>query len=208
MNIRAGARTVRERGAGLTAWLPQLVARVPAPIYTKLLAAFLVIAALLITVGVVGLQVLQATNRRDEELVALQRKMASYRQLQNDTTTQLYSVASALLSPDAQTLDTAQRQLNLFRYDLERLQFVAQDEVDLRERIEADHDQFIAIMMQVIMLARSGHLPEARQLQLTQAVPLADSLDRLTNQLVNRAEADIVVRIDQNSSAYVASQWI
>jgi signal transduction histidine kinase/DNA-binding response OmpR family regulator len=208
MNTRTGSGALRERGARLTAWLPRLVARVPAPIYTKLLAAFLVIAALLITVGVVGLQVLQATNRRDEELVALQRKMASYRQLQNDTTTQLYSVASALLSPDEQTLDTALRQLNLFRYDLERLQFVAQDEADLLRRIEADHDQFIAIMAQVIDLTRAGQLSAARQLQLTQAVPLADNLERLVNQLVNRAEADIVARIDQNSRAYVASQRI
>jgi signal transduction histidine kinase/DNA-binding response OmpR family regulator len=208
MNIRAGWRVLQERGAGLTAWLPRLVARVPAPIYTKLLAAFLVIVALLITVGTVGLQVLQEANRRDEELVALQKKVASYRQLQNDTTTQLYSVASALLSPDEQTLDTALRQLNLFSYDLERLQFVAQDEADLLKRIEADHKQFTAIMTQVIELTRASHGVEARKLQLTQAAPLADNLERLTNQLVNRAEADIVARIDQNRSAYVASRWI
>jgi signal transduction histidine kinase/DNA-binding response OmpR family regulator len=208
MNMRAGWRALRERGAVLTAWLPRLVARVPAPIYTKLLAAFLVIAALLITVGVVGLQVLNDANRRDEELVALQRKMASYRQLQNDTTTQLYSVASALLSPDEQTLDTALRQLNLFSYDLERLQFVAQDEADLLKRIEADHDQFIAIMTQVIELTRASRVDEAHQLQLTRAAPLADNLERLTNQLVNRAEADIVARIDQNRNAYVASRWV
>src|SRR6266511_3812364 len=156
MNIRAGWRALQERGTGLTAWLPRLVARVPAPIYTKLLAAFLIIVTLLIIVGAVGLQVLQEANRRDEELVALQRKMASYRQLQNDTTSQLYSVASALLSPDEQTLDTALRQLNLFSYDLERLQFVAQDEADLFNRIEADHKQFIAVLSQVIELTRAG----------------------------------------------------
>jgi signal transduction histidine kinase/ActR/RegA family two-component response regulator len=208
MNMRAGWRALQERGAGLTAWLPRLVAREPAPIYTKLLAAFLVIVALLITVGTVGLQVLQEANRRDEELVALQKKVASYRQLQNDTTTQLYSVASALLSPDEQTLDTALRQLNLFSYDLERLQFVAQDEADLLKRIEADHKQFIAVMTQVIELTRASHGVEARKLQLTQAAPLADNLERLTNQLVNRAEADIVARIDQNRSAYIRSQWI
>jgi len=93
--------------------------------------------------------------------------MASYRQLQNDTTTQLYSVASALLSPDEQTLDTALRQINLFSYDLERLQFVAQDEADLLKRIEADHKQFIVVMTQVIELTRGNRVTEARKLQLT-----------------------------------------
>jgi signal transduction histidine kinase/CheY-like chemotaxis protein len=192
----------------LAAWLPRLVARVPAPIYTKLLAAFMIIVALLIIVGAVGLRVLNDTNRRDEELVALQAKMASYRQLQNDTTTQLYSVASALLSPDPQTLDTALRQLNLFSYDLERLQFVAQDEPDLGKRIETDQKQFIGVMTQVIELTRAGRLDDARKLQLTQAAPLADNLERLTNQLVNRAESDIVARIDQNRNAYGASQRV
>ena len=52
---------------------------------------------LLIMVGVVGLQVLGEANRRAEELVGLHRKIAAYRQLQHDTTGQLYSVASALL---------------------------------------------------------------------------------------------------------------
>ena len=56
----------------------------------------------------------------------LQRKIAAYRQLQHDTTGQLYSVASALLVPDDRTLDATLRQLNQFGYDLDRLQFVAQ----------------------------------------------------------------------------------
>src|SRR5262249_19589039 len=157
----------------LTGWLPRLVAYVPATIHTKLIASFLSMVLLLIVVGVVGLQVLTQANRRDEELVALQRKMASYRQLQNDTTTQLYGVASALLSPDPQTLDTALRQLNLFSYDLERLQFVAQDEADLLKQIEADHKQFIAVMTEVIDLTRANRGAEAREIQIKQANPLA-----------------------------------
>ena len=77
----------------LTALLPQLVARVPAPVHAKLLAAFLAIVILLITVGAVGLGVLADVNRRAEDLVKLQRKIAAYRQLQHDTTSQLYSVS-------------------------------------------------------------------------------------------------------------------
>jgi len=93
-------------------WLPRLVARVPATVHTKLLVAFLMIVVLLITFGLVGLQVLSGVNRRAEETAQLQRKIAAYRQLKQGTTAQLYSVASALLVPDEQTLDATLRQLD------------------------------------------------------------------------------------------------
>ena len=70
-----------------------LVSRVPARVQFKLLTAFLAIAMLLIMVGAVGLQVLSGVYQRAEELVKLQRKIEAYRQVQHDTTTQLYSVA-------------------------------------------------------------------------------------------------------------------
>ena len=81
-----------------------LVARVPARVQSKLLAAFLAIVALLIILGTVGLQALSGVNRRTEELIKLQRKIEAYRQVQQDTTSQLYSVATALLLGDEQTL--------------------------------------------------------------------------------------------------------
>ena len=61
--------------------------------------AFLAIVGLLIAVGAVGLQVLSGVNRRAEDMVKLQRKIAAYRQLQHDTTSQLYGVSSASSSP-------------------------------------------------------------------------------------------------------------
>ena len=61
--------------------LPRLVARIPAAVHTKLLVAFLIIVGLLIVLGAVGLEVLGEVNRRAEDLVKLQRKIAAYRQL-------------------------------------------------------------------------------------------------------------------------------
>src|SRR6516225_5898677 len=52
-----------------------LVARMPARVQSKLLAAFLAIVMLLIIVGAVGLQVLSGVNERTEELIKLQRKI-------------------------------------------------------------------------------------------------------------------------------------
>ena len=122
--------------ARATRWLPRLVAGIPAGVHAKLLIGFLVIVGLLVAVGAVGLEVLSGANRRAENLVSLQRKIAAYRQLQHDTTAQLYTVASALLVPDDRTFEATLRQLNQFGYDLDRLQFVAKDEVELHHLLE------------------------------------------------------------------------
>src|SRR6266542_6967437 len=188
--------------------LPRIVARVPAKVQAKLLIAFLAITMLLIALGAVGLQALSDTNRRAKDLVELQRKIAAYRQLQHDTTAQLYSVASALLVHDERTLDATLRQLNQFGYDLDRLQFVAKDEVELLGQVRKDYDQFIQVVSHAVELIRGGKIAEGNQLQLTQANPLAERLERLMNQLVNRAEADMVASIEASDAAYSHSRWI
>ena len=189
-------------------WLPRLVAQVPASVHAKLLAAFLAIVLLLIAVGAVGLQVLSRSNRRANELVALQRKIAAYRQLQHDTTAQLYSVASALVVPDEQTLDATLRQLDQFGYDYDRLQFVAKDEAELLDQLRKNYDQFIRIVTKVVELIRAGKVAEGRELQLAQVGPLADRLEIISNQLVNEAEADIVASIETSHAAYLTSRWV
>jgi signal transduction histidine kinase len=185
-----------------------LVSRVPARVQFKLLTAFLAIAMLLIMVGAVGLQVLSGVYQRAEELVKLQRKIEAYRQVQHDTTTQLYSVASALLSADDRTLSSTLRQLNQFGYDVDRLQFVAKDEVELLGRFRQDYERFIEIVTRVVDLIRAGSAAEARDLQAAQAAPLADRLERLTNQLVNKAEADMVAGIEASTQAYANAQSV
>jgi signal transduction histidine kinase/CHASE3 domain sensor protein len=188
--------------------LPRIVARVPAKVHAKLLIAFLAITVLLIALGAVGLQALSDTNKRAKDLVELQRKIAAYRQLQHNTTAQLYSVASALLIHDERTLDATLRQLNQFGYDFDRLQFVAKDEVELLGQVRKNYDQFIQVVSQAVELIRSGKNAEGNQLQITQANPLAERLERLMNQLVNRAEADMVASIEASDAAYARSRRI
>jgi signal transduction histidine kinase/CheY-like chemotaxis protein len=188
--------------------LVDLVSRVPARVQVKLLAAFLTIVVLLIVMGAVGLQVLSGVNQRTDELNRLQRKIEAYRQVQHDITSQLYSVSSAFLSPDELTLSSTLRQLNQFGYNIDRLQFVAKDEVELLDQFRQDHDRFTNLVSQVVELIRSGRAAEARELQLAQAAPLADRLERLTNQLVNKAETEMVTGIELSNQAYVTSQWM
>src|ERR1700674_1735096 len=187
--------------------LVDLVSRVPARVEIKLLTAFFAIEILLIVMGAVGLEVLSGVNQRTDALIKLQRKIEAYRQVQHDTTSQLYGVASALLSSDDLTLSSALRQLNQFGYDVDRLQFVAKDEVELLDRFRQDYDRFTNVVTRVVELIRAGRGPEAREVDVAQAAPLADRLERLTNQLVNKAEADMVTGIEASNQAYATSQW-
>jgi class 3 adenylate cyclase/CHASE3 domain sensor protein len=145
-------------------------------------------------------------NERNEELVALQRKVAAYRNVQHGTTRQLYGVTSALLAEEERKLNSVFRQLSQFGYALDRLQFVERDEAELLVRIRAEYDRFIEIVTKAVELARSGRVDAARRLQLADARPLANRLERLTNQLVNVAEANMLDRIAASERAYNASR--
>ena len=117
-------------------------------------------------------------------------------------------MSSALLASDDATLLSTLRQLNQFGYDVDRLKFVAKDEVELLGRFRQDYDRFVEIITQVVKLIRARRVAEARELQTTQAAPLADRLERLTNQLVNKAEADMVAGIEASKQAYENSQYV
>ena len=132
----------------------------------------------------------------------------AYRQVQQDTTAQLYGVSSALLASNDRVLTAALRQLERFGYDLERLQFIAQDEPALSGQVRQAYDRFAGVVTQVVDLIRAGKIAEAREMQLAEAGPLADRLERLTNQLVNRAEADMIASIATSQQSYATSQTV
>jgi signal transduction histidine kinase/cell division protein FtsB len=194
------------RANNIRDWLVEGVARVPARVQTKLLVAFLTIVGLLIVLGGVGLQVLSGVNQQTQELIQLQRKIAAYRQVQHDTTKQLYNVSTALVLTDDRMLDAALRQLNQFGYDLDRLEFVAKDEAELLGQVRNNYNQFVSVVTRVVDLVRGNRVAEAREVHLAQSVPLADRLERLTNQLVNIAEADMVTAIEATEQAYRTSR--
>ncbi len=186
----------------MMAWLPRLVARIRTTVHAKMLGAFLLIVVLLLAAGAAALRALSEVNQRAEDMVQLQRKIAAYRQLNHDTIGQLYSVASAMLKSEDRGLDATLRQLKQFGYDLDRLQFVAKDEMEVMAKVRSDYEQFIKIVTRVVALIRAGKSAEGRELQLTQASPLSDRLERLTNELVNKAESDMMASIEASQAAY------
>ena len=192
----------------VTSRLVSWVARLPARVQTKLLIAFLSIVGLLIILGAVGLQVLSGVNDRTTELIKLQRRIAAYRQVQHDATNQLYSISTALLLQDDRMLDAALRQLSQFGYDLDRMEFVAVSEVEVLSQVRLEYDRLTAGVTHVAELIRGGRTEEARKGQRDEVVPSADRLERLTNQLVNKAEADMVAAIEGTEGAFRTSRLI
>jgi len=172
---------------------------------TKLLMAFLLIEVLLVSVGVIGLLSLREADQRANQIVALQHKIEAYRQMQHDTLRQLYGVSTALEFADETTLAIALRQINQFGYDLDRVSFVAKDEVALLNQVREEYGRFIAVVSNIVDLIRSGRTAEAKRSERAELGPLADKLERLTNQLVNRAEADMVAGIDTSRQTYAKS---
>ncbi|MEQ1956585.1 GAF domain-containing protein [Mesorhizobium yinganensis] len=196
------------RPGNITSRLVGLVAGFPARVQTKLLIAFLSIVGLLIVLGAVGLQVLSGINDQTNELIKLQRRIAAYRQVQHDTTNQLYDISTALLLRDNRLLETALRQLNQFGYDLDRMEFVAASEVEILDKVRQEYDQLAAGITHVAELIRAGNTEQAREVQIGEIIPSADRLERLTNQLVNMAEADMVAAIEVTEGAYGTSRLI
>ncbi len=187
-------------------WAPRQVARIPAPIHAKLLVAFLAIAGLFISLGVVGLQVLGAANDRTAEIASLERKLAAERQLQTEIQRQLSTGALAFSAADTEALATARRQISQSNYNFERLRFVAPNEGATLDKVEEDYGLFIRTLLSMVDLVRDGKRGEASTLQVEVAQPLADDLERLTNELVNKAETEIVATVDRNQSDYRASR--
>ena len=110
----------------------------------------------------------------------LQRKIAAYRQVQHDTTNQLYGISTALLLRDDRMLEAALRQLNQFGYDMDRMAFVAESEAKVLGEVRQEYGRFASEVTRVADLARSGRTDEARAIQLERIVPSGERLERLT----------------------------
>ena len=164
------------------------------------------LAALLLLTGGIGLLALQDANARADQLTQLQRKTTAYRDLRQTAAEDLTAVASALASGSPAELETAARQVNLGVSDVDRLEFVAPDERDLVAQIRDAHVAFASALIASIDLARAGRPDEARARYATEAKPLADKLDRRTNELVHKAESEMFDAAQANRSAYDASQ--
>ncbi len=175
-----------------------------------MLAALGVVAALLIALGVIGLVVLAQANGRAERLVELHNRSDAYSSLRLETTTQLYRLATALTAPEPRVIEAAVRQVGATVYAVDRVKFLSAREADLDlvERVASAQADFSAVTNRILELLATGRKEEAQQAEATEVTPLADKLQKLTNQLVNNADAEVAQSVSDTRDAYERSQLI
>ena len=166
------------------------------------------LAALLIALGVIGLFVLGQSNTRAERLVDLQRRTAAYNDVRLQTTTQLYRLTRAFAAPEPPTIDEAVRQIALTGYYIDRLRFVDSEEVDLVGRVASTQSAFADATTRTLDLLRARRTADAERVRTTEVTTLADRLTFLTDELVNRAEAEVAQSVGDTRDAYARSQFI
>ena len=186
-----------------------LISRLPVSLQTKLLLGFFSTVLLLVALEGVGLQVLGGVNARTQVLINSERKIAAYRQVQHEFIAQVNGKSSALVVLDEGSAQTALRQMQQkFGRALDRLKFVSRGEVDLVTETRQDYDRLIAVVTRIVALIHNNQIDAAREVQLNEARPLADRLELLTNQLVDKAEADVAAGIVASQQAYSAARKV
>jgi signal transduction histidine kinase len=206
--------------------LVRLVARVPATVRTKLLVAFLAIAALLVVVSVLGLQVLGQSNARVARLGTLQRRSATYQALEAHAgdlqqTLGVRAAGTPGLTPytggktlqdgnqwklaDLQVADTLS-QVELATTEA-LFGFVPppSDERVLR-RIRADYREVVRALSQITKLDSSGVGGYRAQHYVTAARTAGDDLDAQSQNLAFHTRAETQALVTANRSAYRSSR--
>src|SRR5206468_1760908 len=70
------------------------------------------------------------------------------------------------------------------------------------------HADFAAATTRMLQLLSAGKIADAQRAQLTDVTPLAERLQRLTGELVDRAEAEVAQSVSDTRDAYERSQLI
>jgi signal transduction histidine kinase len=217
---RAALGRLRESAAGL-------VARAPATVRTKLVVAFLAIAALLVLVTVLGLGVLRQSNGRVQQLDTLQRRSSAYNALEATATDLQQALAARTAGDPTYTKYTGGTPLNggpvwnladlevSFVWTQVELAFnqtlfdFAPSPEDRRNlaRIRADWRVVGNELSRVRRLDSSGvHPYNATRPYLDAARRAGDDLDDQAKDLSYRALAETQALVRQNRGAYTSSR--
>ena len=170
------------------------VARLNVTVHTKLLAGFLVIALLLLSMGVLSVTVLSRVNHQVDTLTALNEQTDLAREMIYKVTAQMHYRAMALLTKDA----SWNEKISLAKSDFAKYlsEIRAYPEPD-RKTFFADLDtvntQFAASSDQVTGLYLAGKFDEALATHISQEHVISHVLENSLNTLIADSERRVVV---------------
>jgi signal transduction histidine kinase len=204
--------------------LVRAVARVPASIHRKLLVAYFGMLVILVVLGVLGLQVLGASNGRVVSLGMLQQRITTYQEAQSGAAQvrQLLALrGSTEIDPGAKiavpssgvvTFSDSSIQSTMDGLgpltDAGQLGFAPSSaERPILGALHSDYELVQASMRRIIALDQAGKVAETQQLELT-AEQESYTLEGSADSLVFTAQAEAVNLIAQNADAYAGSQHL
>src|SRR3989441_10681429 len=160
------------------------VARIRATVHTKLLAGFLVIALLLLSMGVLCIVVLDRVNRQVGTLTALNRQTDQAREMIYEVTAQSHYRAMALLTGDETYTGKINAAKDLFVQNLAELRtYAIPDRTAFFDDLEAANNEFTLMSNQVTALDEARERAQAIKMHIdfehTQSHVLEDALNSL-----------------------------
>jgi signal transduction histidine kinase len=202
--------------------LVRAIGRVPATVQRKLLVLLAIVGVLLVTVGVLGLGALNASNDRVEALGLLPQRDALYGELHLDSTQlrgyllrrdslttpctfglQCNAVDAALLNDTDAAIATSLNAVGSLS-DVHQLGFVpAADQSGLLSSIHTAYLHISSVMPNLFARDHAGTYSD----NLPQEVEAGD-LERNAAQLVSVASRDATSLIAQNQASYLDSQHL
>jgi signal transduction histidine kinase len=203
--------------------LVHAVGRLPADVHVKLLVAFVGTAALVVTVGLLGLRVLGQSNDRTASLGALQERAFAYGKLQSDAYHVRLLLAAnvsgdyyALNNPGLKRSRSAANAIDQAAANVlaqigpatesDGLGFVPPNEdATVLRRIRSTSERLSGVISRLV--ESDGATPAARQDALRhRAQQLAIDLNQLATELANATTAKTDTVIAENASSYLSQR--
>ena len=160
------------------------VAGVRASVHTKLLAAFLVVTLLFITMAAISLQTIVSTTQQAQLLDQAHEQVSWAQQSEQALARQMHFTDLALLSQDEVAIAKILRENNRFNDRLAKLEAAGIAERDLIEQIRTSQDEAMAVVADMANAIRDGKLGAVTGELLRRQERLDEEITQRVGQLV------------------------
>jgi class 3 adenylate cyclase len=165
------------------------VARIRASVHMKLLAGFLLIALLLLSMGVLSIVVVNRINDQVDRLTALSHQTDQAREMIYAVTAQSHYRAMALLTHDPSYVDKIYAAKDTFAADLTDMRTHAiPSQPELFDQLAQTNDLFTASSDEVTKLYDERHVREALELHIAEEHTISHALEDSLNVLIADSE--------------------
>jgi class 3 adenylate cyclase len=169
------------------------VARIRATVHTKLLAGFLLIALLLLSMGVLSIVVLGRVNQQVETLTALNRQTDQAREMIYEVTAQSHYRAMALLTGDESWVGKIYSAKHDFVQNLVELRtYAVPDRTEFFNDLQAANAEFTLMSDRVTTLDAEGHRRQALNTHIDFEHAQSHVLENALNSLIADSHQRVV----------------